>query len=111
MEALTIQRQYRLGAEERTQWIAQYRSSQLSARKFAQQHGLNAGTLCRWMRAERERTKCAEETPGFQEIHLGSLPTGTWAAEVVLPGGIVVRLGATASAAWMRWLWDSLRSC
>jgi transposase-like protein len=111
MEALTVQRQPRLSAEERAHWIARYRSSQLSARKFAQQHGLNAGTLSRWIREERECTKSSEATPVFQEVHFAALPTGAWAAEVVLPSGVVVRLGAAASAPWMRSLWESLRSC
>jgi transposase-like protein len=111
MEALTLQSRSRVSAEERAQWLAQYRSSQLSARQFAQQHGLNARTLSRWIREEGQRDHPSSETPGFQQVHLSSLlPSGAWGAEVVLPSGIAVRLATTTSAAWMRSLWESLRS-
>jgi hypothetical protein len=111
MESVALQPRPRFSAKERAQWVAQYRSSQLSARQFADQHGLNAGTLSRWIREESQDTNAPPVSPGFQEVHLASLgPVGDWAAEVVLPGGIVVRLGVTASVARMRSLWESLRS-
>jgi len=111
MESLALQRRPRVSAQERAQWISQYRSSQLSARQFAQQHGLNEGTFHRWVREERQCGNSPNQTPGFEEVRLPSFGrAGAWVAEVVLPGGIVVRLGATAPLAWMRWLWESLRS-
>jgi hypothetical protein len=111
MEALTLQRRPRVSAQERAQWICQYRASELSARQFAQRHGLNAGTFHRWIREERQRSNSPNQTPGFEEVHLASFgPARAWVAEVVLPGGIMVRLGATAQLAWMRSLWESLRS-
>lgn len=111
MESLTLQRRPRVSAQERARWISQYRSSQLSARQFAQQHGLKEGTFQRWIREERQRSNSLNETPGFEEVRLPSFgPAGAWIAEVVLPGGIVVRLGATAALAWMQSLWESLRS-
>lgn len=110
MEALTLQRRPRASAEERAQWVAKYHSSQLSAREFAQEHGLNDGTLQRWIREEGQRNQSGREAPVFQQVHLSPLLTAAWAAEVMLPGGIAVRLAATASAAWMRSLWESLRS-
>ena len=110
MEAPTLQRRLRASAEERMQGIAQYRSSQLSAAQFAQQHGLKVGTLQRWMREERQHRKAATETPGFEEVHLpGFGPAGAWWAEVALPSGIVMRLAAAAPRAWLQSLWESLR--
>jgi transposase-like protein len=110
MESLTVQRRSRVSAEERAQWVSQYHSSGLSTRQFVQQHGLKDGTLQRWIREERQRSP-ASEAAGFQEVQVSSYAgTGAWAAEVVLPGGILVRLGATASATWMRSLWASLQS-
>ena len=106
-EAITLQRHPRVNGEERAQWVSQYRSSELPARQFAQEHGLNVGTLQRWIREERQRSNRQNQTPGFQEVGL-PWPTGAWLAEVLLPSGIVVRLGATAPAAWMQWLWESL---
>jgi transposase-like protein len=110
MEALTLQRRPRASPEERAQWLAKYHSSQLSARQFAQEHGLNDGTLQRWIREEGQHNKSKSKAPAFQQVHLSPLMTADWAAEVVLPGGIAVRLAATASATWMRSLWESLRS-
>ena len=110
METITLQRRPRASREERAQWLAKYHSSRLSARQFADEHGLNDGTLQRWIREEGQRHKSNSEAPAFQEVHLPPLMTTTWSAEVLLPGGIAVRLTATASAAWMRSLWESLRS-
>lgn len=111
MEAPTLQRRPRVSAQERAQWISQYGSSQLTARQFARQHGLKEGTFLRWIREERQRSNPSSAPPGFQEVGLSSLaPAGAWAAEVVLPGGIVVRVGATAPGAWLQSLWESLRS-
>jgi len=97
-------------AWRRAQCLAKYHSSQLSARQFAQEDGLNGGTFQRWLREKGERNKSSSETPAFQQVHLPSLMMAAWATEVMLPGGIAVRLAATASAAWMRSLWESLRS-
>jgi transposase-like protein len=110
MEALTVQRRPRVSPEQRAEWLAKYHSSHLSAREFAQEHGLNDGTLQRWIREEGQRNNSSREAAVFQQVHLSPLMTAAWAAEVMLPGGIVVRLAATASATWMRWLWESLRS-
>lgn len=110
METLTLQRRPRASPEERAQWLAKYHSSQLSARQFAQEHGLNDGTLQRWIREEGQRKKSNREAPAFQQVDLSPLMTAAWAAEVMLPDGIAVRLAATASATWMRSLWESLRS-
>jgi transposase-like protein len=111
MESLTVQRRPRVSAEERAQWVARYHASQLSTRQFAQQQGLKDGTLQRWIREERRPSPTASEATRFQEVHVsGFASAGAWAAEVLLPGGMVVRLGATASATWMRSLWASLQS-
>jgi transposase-like protein len=109
-EAMVLQRRPRVSAEERAQWVSQYGSSQLPASKFAEQHGLRIGTLQRWIREERQRGGSQREAPGFAELQLPAWGTmGAWAAEVVLPGGIVVRLGATAEPSWMQSLLASLR--
>ena len=104
-------RRPRSSAEERAQWVSQYHSSQVSAREFAQQHGLKEGTLQRWIREEGQPSQACSEATEFQEVRCSAFSSaGAWAAEVVLPGGILVRLGATASATWMRSLWASLQS-
>jgi transposase-like protein len=107
---MVSQRHPRVSAQERAQWVSQYGSSQLPASKFAEQHGLKVGTLQRWIREERQRGSSPSEAPGFAELRLPAWgTTGAWAAEVLLPGGIVVRLGATAGPSWMQSLFASLR--
>lgn len=107
---MVLQHRTRVSAEARAQWVSQYVSSQLPASKFAEQHGLKVGTLQRWIREERQRGGSPSAAPGFAELSLSALGTnGAWAAEVVLPGGILVRLGATAEPSWMQSLLASLR--
>jgi transposase-like protein len=107
---MVSQRHARVSAEERAQWVSQYGTSRLPASKFAEQHGLKIGTLQRWIREERQRGGVPKEAPGFTELRLPVWgTTGAWAAEVVLPGGIVVRLGTMAESSWMQSLFASLR--
>lgn len=110
MEAIAVQRQRRSSAAERGEWISLYRSSQVSASQFAQQHGLNRGTLYRWLRQERRRSSAETEASAFQEVHLPSfLPTRAWVAEIAWPEGVVVRLSAAAPPAWVKLLLHTLR--
>jgi transposase-like protein len=110
MEAIATQRQHHFSAAERGEWISLYRSSQLPASQFAPQHGLNLGTLYRWLRQERQHSSADTEASGFQEVHLSSfLPTRAWVAEITLPDGVVVRLSAAATPAWIKLLLQMLR--
>lgn len=108
MEA--TQRQRRFSAAERGEWISRYRSSQLPTSQFAQQHGLNRGTLYRWLRQERPPRAADSEGLAFQEVYLPSSLTRAWVAEITLPEGVVVRLGAAATPAWIKFLLQTLRS-
>ncbi len=110
MEAIAVQRQPHFSAAERGEWISLYRSSQLPASQFAQQHGLKLGTLYRWLRQERQRSCPDTEASAFQEVHLPCLlPTRAWVAEIALPDGVVVRLSAAAPPAWVKLLLQTLR--
>lgn|SRR5262249_55232278 len=110
MEAVATQRRRRSSAEERAEWISLYRSSQWPLDQFAQQHGLKLGTLQRWLRQEHQRSSPSSEASAFQEVHLPSfLPARAWVAEILLPDGVVVRLGATATPSWIQFLFQTLR--
>jgi hypothetical protein len=110
METVATQRRRYYNAAERAEWISLYRSSQLPASQFTQQYGLKLETLCRWLRQERPSSSPSPVTAGFQEVRLPSLSLShTWAAEIAFPGGVVVRLGATATASWMASLFQALR--
>jgi hypothetical protein len=112
MQAITTnktQRQRHFNAEQRGEWIARYRSTQLPQEQFARQHGLKLGTLQRWLREEHQRSSPSTAASAFQEVRLPSfLPSGAWVAEILLPNGVVVRLGAASTSSWMQSLLQTL---
>ena len=88
--------------------VSQYRSGGLTQAQFAQQHDLKLTTLQWWIYGHRR--KQPDSTTGFREIAVSTLwPAGAWAAEVTWPGGVTVRLGAQAEAAWMEALLKTVR--
>ena len=56
----------RTTAAERTQLLAAFERSGLSAAAFARQHALNYTTFCGW----RQRQGKADPLPGFVEVEL-----------------------------------------
>jgi hypothetical protein len=91
--------------------IARYRASGLGLKAFAVEEGLPPGRLHYWIyqkpaqvpgRRPTQPTPAAA-APVFQEVRLPSRPEGGggWVAEVGLPGGMVVRFSARASAPWI----------
>jgi hypothetical protein len=113
MEAIIAsktQRQRHFNAGQRAEWIALYRSAQLPQEQFAQQNDLKLGTLQRWLREERQRSSPSTAASAFQEVRLSScLSAHAWAAEILLPNGMVVRLDAAATSPWMQSLLQVLR--
>jgi transposase-like protein len=109
MIASETQHQRHFNAEQRAEWITLYRSAQLPQEQFAQQHGLKLGTLQRWLREEHQRSSPSTAASAFQEVRLSScLPARAWAAEILLPNGVVVRLDAAATSSWMQSLLQAL---
>ena len=90
--------------EERAKWVKRYRESGLGLKDFAAEHGLKAGRLHYWVYAP-ERAPVAESmAPVFREVRLAGSGTRTsepWAAEVVLPSGIVLRLREGMEPGWV----------
>jgi transposase-like protein len=108
--ASKTQHQRHFNAEQRAEWIALYRSAELPQDQFAQQNGLKLGTFQRWLREERQRSSPSTAASAFQEVRLPSfVPSHAWVAEVLLPNGVVVRLGAAATPSWMQSLLPVLR--
>jgi hypothetical protein len=97
-------------------WIPRYRSSGLSLKAFAQQHGLSRSQLHYWI-YKKPRVKAPltpmVKVPGpvFQEIKVSSvLATAPgWAAEVSLPTGLAVRFSATVHPQWLGAVVQSLQ--
>jgi hypothetical protein len=96
-------------------WIRRYRASGVGLPVFAKQHGLPPGRLHYWVyqkgpAAHRHR---GQTLTAFQELKLApGLPLSSWAAEISLPAGSVVRFSATATPDWMSAVIQALRpSC
>ncbi len=99
--------------QQRTELLTQYRRSGLSQRDFVQSHGLGLSTLTQWLRAERRTgvsPPARNDAVPFQEVHLRP-PFGpaSWAAEVALADGAVLRLSAQADVTWATELLQALR--
>lgn len=73
--------------------LHKFRRSGLSLAAFARQEGLSYTRLWRWLQRTRQDSDCTGRPP-FQALSLNSLLGPAWAAEVVGPGGLTVRLSA-----------------
>jgi hypothetical protein len=101
--------------EEISDWIRRYRGSGLALGTFAEEHGLSRNRLHYWVYDRRfsQPRRPAVAAPVFQEIKLSAgLPAHTWAAEISLPTGAVVRFAATATPGWINSVMEALpRPC
>jgi hypothetical protein len=75
----------RTTAAKRTQLLANFERSGLSAAAFARQHALNYTTFCGW----RQRRGQANPLPAFVEVELPVAPAAT---ELVVEWGAQARL-------------------
>ena len=89
--------------EERAKWVKRYRESGLGLKDFAAEHGLKAGRLHYWVYAAEPAPVAEAMAPVFREVRLAGSATATsvpWAAEVVLPSGIMLRLREGTEPGW-----------
>jgi len=100
-------------SEEQAQWVRRYQASGVGLKRFATQHGLRAARLHYWVYGKRRKGdgKRGLGAPRFQEVKMpgGWVGAAVWGAEIQLPDGTVVRLGAGTDAAWMASLLRELR--
>jgi hypothetical protein len=80
---------------ERRRLLAAFDTSGLTQRVFAGQEGINYFTFAGWLRQRRQKNgqlavTARPQPPAFVEVNL---PRATFAVEVVMPGGLVVRAG------------------
>jgi transposase-like protein len=89
--------------QERGRWLARFEESGQSAAAFSREHGIGYKALLNWRKAEREKEDAAHEKVKFVEVGLvaggGESRTGARgadrpAAELELPGGILLRIFA-----------------
>ena len=90
-----------------TALLSRYRASGLGLERFAQEQGIPPGRLHYWV-YQKSRNKSPKRSmqsppPVFREVKItAGLPALThWAAEVSLPGGLALRLSASASPSWI----------
>lgn len=81
-------------AAQRTRWVRRYERSGLSQREFAERHNLRLFTLRKWIAQNAVQARLGTKGRAvWQELKLEGLPVATrWAAEVVRPDGLVVRV-------------------
>ncbi len=71
--------------------IEAWRSSGLTMRAFALQHGTTVNVLSYWRLRAPRAGKAAEVPPSFVELR--AAPVAAPTVEIALPGGAVVRVG------------------
>lgn len=88
---------------ERARWVERYRASGLGLQRFADEHGLKPGRLHYWVYAPGLASPRETVTPVFQELRLSGNLAGSsgWAAELLLPSGLTVRLRDGAASEWV----------
>jgi len=99
--------------EQRAELLAQLRRSDLTQRAFVKNHGLSLATLGKWLRRDPQKgtgISKRRRSPHFQAVNLGLLLGGaSWAAEVALADGVILRLGAHVNSRWASELLQALR--
>lgn len=98
--------------DQRAKWVRRYERSCLSQREFAERHHLGLFTLRKWIGQEASQALSGRNgKPVWQELKLDGLPGATrWAAEVVRPDGLVVRVAHDTPVALLEELMRA-RSC
>jgi hypothetical protein len=101
--------------EERTKTIEEFRQSGLSVSEFARHKGLSRSLVSVWlMRSGQQMPVVAEASTSlnWQEATVHQLlGSSRWAAEVVLPGGITVRLDPQGQGQLLGYLHQHLKGC
>ena len=105
-------RRRRSTPEQRANVVRRYERLGLSQREFAERHHLGLSTLRKWIaQAAGLALSGRNGKPVWQELKLDGLPGATrWAAEVVRPDGLVVRVAHDTPVALLEELLRT-RSC
>jgi hypothetical protein len=83
-------------------YVGAFERSGLSIAAFARQHDLVYSVLLRWLQRRGQVTKRRGRPPKLREVALDSLlGAGRWAAEVVRPDGLTVRVAHDVPAGWL----------
>lgn len=97
-------RRYRTEAEI-AEILTRFRSSHVSAGKFAAENGLNLNVLRRWLKVDGAEAEggppAGSPRVDFQEVPLSGLSGAGWGAELIVPSGWVLRFAGSASREFM----------
>jgi transcriptional regulator with XRE-family HTH domain len=91
---------------QRSETLAEFRSSGLTQREFADKAGISVSALCNWLRQERNRA--FKEELSFVEIPALGAPT-SHAYKVQLPGGAALEVPQGFASAEVRELLGLIR--
>jgi transposase-like protein len=80
--------------EEIAKHVAAFRQGGMSVAAYARQEGLSYYVLRGWLQRAKRTPRILAPRSGFQRVPLNSLLGQAWAAEVVGPTGVTVRLSA-----------------
>lgn len=100
--------------EQIAQLIRDYQRSGLSQVAFCQQRQVPVSSFTFWLRQHRRKAqlqprRSRRQRPAFRQLDLSPMRSlNSWAAEVVRPDGLIVRLSVHASAQWAS---ELLRVC
>ena len=92
--------------------MERYRASGLGLKRFAAEHGLEAGRLHYWVYGRERTTRTLPQAPVFRELTapLGWANPEPWAAEIGWADGTTLRLGERADPQWVSALVQALRT-
>jgi transposase-like protein len=92
----------RFSPDQILSYVSAFERSGLTVAAFARQHDLVYSVLLRWLQRRGRAPKRRGRPPKLREVALGSLlGTGRWAAEVVRPDGLTVRVAHDVPAGWL----------
>jgi hypothetical protein len=102
----------RFTAAQIQEYLRAFDRSGVCAAVFARQHDLVYSVLLRWLQGRRKTPgvwprakRGARHRLKLQELPFGSLlGAGRWAAEIVRPDGVTVRVAQDVPAAWLNGL-------
>jgi transposase-like protein len=76
-----------------------------SVAAFAREHDLVYSVLSRWVQRRSQGARRRGRPPKLREVSLGALlGAGRWAAEIVRPDGLTVRVAHDAPVTWLNGL-------
>jgi hypothetical protein len=93
----TVQRKQRRSAEEIARLLEEYRQSGLSQAAFCRQGQIALSTFTLWLHPRRRQSPAR---PVLREVNLAQVfGSCSWAAEITLPDGTIVRLNGNIAPA------------